>query len=431
MGAVLVAMLLAACGEPDIILPGERLDIRDGMAGQDLVLANTPQPISLPAARANADFTHRGGSAAHRLTHPALGAPLALAFSVPMGQGNDRRNRITADPVVAGGRVFTLDSQSTAAAFSTGGAPLWTRNLTPPTDNPGDASGGGLAVDGGTLYVTTGFGRLVALDAATGALRWEQDLDAGAGAPTVFGDLVYVVARDSRGWAIERGTGRVAWTLEGTPSTANFAGGAGPAVNGDVAIFPFPSGEVLAAFPQGGLRRWSSVIAGARPGEAGAVAADDISSDPVIDGDTVYVGNMSGRVVAMQTATGNRLWTATEGALGPVVPVGGSVFLVNDINQLVRLDAADGSVIWREQLPVGEDRRGLTRRSIRIAHFGPVLAGGRLIVASSDGLLRSFDPVSGVQREVLDLPGGAASSPAVAGGVLYVVTGSGQLMAFR
>ena len=82
-------------------------------------------------------------------------------------------------------------------------------------------------------------------------------------------------------------------------------------------------------------------------------------------------------------------------------------------------------------LPQGEERGGLTRRSVRYAHFGPILAGGRLIVASSDGQMRGFDPVSGAVREVVPLPGGAATHPVVAGGVLYVVSGDGQLMAFR
>ena len=66
-----------------------------------------------------------------------------------------------------------------------------------------------------------------------------------------------------------------------------------------------------------------------------------------------------------------------------------------------------------------------------VAHFGPVLAGGRLIVASSDGLIRAFDPASGALAGSVELPGGAASAPAVAGGVLYVVTKDGKLRAFR
>jgi outer membrane protein assembly factor BamB len=52
-------------------------------------------------------------------------------------------------------------------------------------------------------------------------------------------------------------------------------------------------------------------------------------------------------------------------------------------------------------------------------------------VASSDGVLRSFDPESGRLIHSAEIPGGASSNPVVAGGVLYVVGGKGQLHAFR
>lgn len=432
IGLGLALAILAGCGEQDVILPGERLDIRDGLIGSEAPAdQNQARPISLPAQQGNAEFTHRGGSPVHYITHPALGAALGPVFAVPVGEGNSRRARITADPVVAGGRVFALDANSQVSAFTTGGQQLWTADLTPANDSRSDASGGGLAVAGETLYVTTGFGELVALDVATGGERWTQDLDApGGSAPTVRGDLVYVVARDSRAWAVERSDGRVRWQINGTPAGAVFSGGAGAAVTSDIVVFPFPSGELLAAFPEGGQRRWSSVIAGERLGRAAAVAATDIASDPVIIGNTVYAGNVSGRVVAMRLDTGDRIWTATEGATSPVLPVGGSVFFLNDLGELVRLDGANGSVIWRVALPV-EEQGEFWERTRRFVHYGPILAGGRLIVASSEGVIRQFDPVSGSLVGTTELPGGAASHPIVAGGILYVVTADGQLRAFR
>jgi outer membrane protein assembly factor BamB len=103
---------------------------------------------------------------------------------------------------------------------------------------------------------------------------------------------------------------------------------------------------------------------------------------------------------------------------------------VNDLNQLVRLDNRDGSVIWRVALPdLIERRAGKSRAAV--AHYGPILAGGRLIVASSDGLIRQFDPVSGAMVGQIELSGGAASAPVVAGNTLYVVSKNGQLLAFR
>jgi len=425
--SLLVLVLLAGCGARDVILPG----LREAVRADPAAFAGAAQPISLPATTANTDWTHRNGGPDHRLSHPALPGTLGLAFVAPVGEGDSRRARITADPVVAGGRIFTLDARATVSAVSTGGALLWSVDVTPEVDGRNDASGGGLATDGATVYVTTGFGRLSALDAATGGVRWTQDLDApGGSSPTVAGDLVYVVARDSRAWALEKDTGRIRWQIGGLPSEQSFSGGAGVAVGQGMAIFPFPSGEVVAAFPEGGLTRWTAIIAGARPGQSGAVGATDIAGDPVLDGDVLYVGNVAGRVAALNVASGDRLWTATEGALSPVWPEGGALFLINDLNQLVRLNAADGSPVWRVPLPLFESDRP-RRQNTRFAHYGPVLAGGRLIVASSDGVIRQFDPVSGAALGDLALPGGAASNPVVAGGALYVMTQDGALAAFR
>lgn len=431
IAATLAMGLLAACAPREVILPGERLDLRAGMAGAAMPDSNSARPISLPVPQVNDEWTHRGGGPDHQITHPALGPALTQIFAVNIGEGDSRRARITADPVVAGGRIYTLDARAGVAATSLSGQLLWTRDVTPETDGRNDASGGGIAVAGNKVFVTTGFGRLSALDAATGAVIWVQDLDApGGSAPTVMNGQVYVVARDSRAWAVDAETGLIVWQLSGTPSNTGFAGGAGAAVTPDIAIFPFPSGEVLAAFPLGGLRRWSSVIAGARIGQAAGAASTDIGGDPVIDGNTVYVGNVSGRVVAMDIASGDRIWTAVEGAVSPVFPAGGSIFLVNDLNELVRLDAADGSPVWRVALPGLIDARPRRQNAVH-AQYGPILAGGRLLVASSDGAIRQFDPASGAHLGDIALPGGAASHPVVAGQTLYIVTKRGQLVAFR
>ncbi|MEY1555108.1 PQQ-binding-like beta-propeller repeat protein [Yoonia sp. R2331] len=415
---------LIACGEPDVILPGTREAIRPGDG------VNTTAPIALPATRLNANWTHRNGEADHTITHPALSG-LNQIFAVNIGEGDSRKARITADPVVANGVIYTLDSRARVTATATSGAPVWVADVQPGNDNRTDASGGGLAYGNGRLFVTSGFGEVTALDAASGGTLWTQDLDApGTSAPTVSGDLLYVVGRDSTAWAIEVSNGRVRWQQSGTPSVSAFAGGAGPAVAGDLAIFPFDSGEVVATFPQGGLRRWSTAVSGARTGTAGALVSD-IGGDPVIDGDRVYVGNVAGRTAAIDAFSGERIWTANDGAVSPVWPVGNAVFLVNDINELVRLDAATGTAVWRTQLPQFEEGGVFRQRRSVYAHYGPVLAGGRLIVASSDGQVRAFDPRSGALVGNAALPGGAASHPAVAGGTLYVVTKAGQLVAFR
>jgi outer membrane protein assembly factor BamB len=435
-GALVALAIVAGCTEGELVLEGVRQDPRTAVIGAEPepgALAPKPvvaQPIALPAAQGNAEWTARAGNGAHHIAHAALPGPLSPLWSAPIGAGDGRKNRITADPVVAGGRVFTLDADTTVIATGTNGATLWQVDLTPAADRAGEASGGGIAFGEGRVFVTTGFGELVALDPASGAVAWRQRFDASVGgAPAVSDGRVYVVARDASAWAVRASDGKVEWTLPGTPSPAGVMGVAAPAVDARQVIFPFSSGQMLAVAKDSGTGLWGAHVAGERRGRAYA-AYSDLTGDPVIADGVVYAGTSAGRLSAVHADTGQTLWSARDGALSPVAVAGGSVFLVNDEDQLVRLSAATGEDIWRVDMPYFTKDKDKRRRAI-VAHYGPVLAGGRLILASSDGLIRAFDPASGALVATVDLPGGAASAPAVAGGVLYVVTADGKLRAFR
>ncbi len=436
VAGVLATSMLAACTEREIILPGERLGVREILqepqgGGAD-ALANVTVSANVPAAVNNPAWAQSHVSPSARTTNATLSANLSPLWSTSIGQGDKRRARIITDPVVADGRIFTIDSAGRVSATSTGGEALWSYSLVPLRDDSGQALAGGLAHDNGRLYVTSGFGTLSAVDAASGQEIWTQKLQATAtGAPTVYGGLVYVVAGDSTAWAIEADDGRVRWQSDGLGDIGNVAGAAPPAVNDTHVVFSFGSGAVQGAFRQGGLRLWSADIVGARKGFAIALV-DDITGYPVIDGNTVYAGNHSGRVVALNVNSGERLWTAQHGAMDPVWPAGNSVYFVSDLNELIRLDATDGTEIWSVDLPGYEPvRRPQRRRDSAFTNQGPIMAGGRLIVASSDGLIRSFDPTSGDLIGQTEIRGGATTRPVVANGTLYVVSTNGVLHAYR
>ncbi len=420
---------LAACTEPETVLPGERLPLRDGQVFQAPDI-NQVRPISLPAEVNHAEWPQRGGSATHRLTHPAFSTTPQRVWSAPIGTGEGRQYRITADPVVAGGRVFTLDARATVTATGVDGTTLWSRDLTPAAERSGRASGGALAYGDGRLYVTTGYGRLVALDPATGGEIWTQRFAAPVTAAPTFADgTVYVVADDSTAWALDAANGRERWQLSGTPTASALVGGPAPAVTDRLAILPYSSGELVGVLRNSGTRMWGTTVAGRRPGRAWA-GVTDITGDPVVDGSTVYVGNASGRVMAVDLNTGDTIWSAREGAYGPVWPAGGSLFLVSDEGQLVRLDAATGERIFAVSLPYFLTEREARRNEI-VAHYGPVLAGGRIWLASNDGVLRSFDVVNGGLLSEQEIPGGAAALPVVVNQTMYIVGRNGQLHAFR
>ncbi len=426
--AVACLATLAACDENELILEGPREPLRPQAEAAEKV--NRVLPLTLPAQVSNPEWDHKGGAQTHAVPNPALRQPLSAVWSTDIGSGNNRSLRLAADPIVSGGRIFTLDAKSRLSAVGLGGDVLWMRDLTPEGERAGDASGGGLAADGGILYATTGFGRIVALDPATGDLRWEQRLGAAAGgAPMVANGVVYLTSRNATGWALDARTGRILWQVLATPAIGALVGGPSPALAGDLVVFPFASGQLVAVNRTTGDRTWIASIAGNRP-ERAFSRVRDVTGDPVVVGGRIYAGTHGGRTSAINATTGQTLWTANEGAMSPVWVAGGSVFLISDENRLVRLEADSGEIVWSVDLPFYTKEKQSRRKTI-FAHYGPVLAGGRLIVLSDDEVIRNFDPASGALISVDELPAGAARNPVVAGGVLYVVTEDGRLHAFR
>ena len=435
VGAVLyigLIILVVGCSAKDTRLGGER-KMPDGSVFVDSkaqFLVKSPPALDLPDARLNIEWTHQGGNAQHYSGHVALSSDLTLQWVTAIGQGDGRRSEISASPVIQGDRIFTLDSKSLVTALRLDGSIIWQRNVSKAYSDINEAFGGGLAVQGNNLFVTTGFGTVLALSVLSGEVYWEQDLTSFGGAsPTVVDDLLYVPARDGAAWAIETSTGRVKWQVIGQSVQSNYTGGPGVAVSDKYALFPFGSGDLLAAFRRGGQRSWNSILSGARLGRARG-QVQDLTGQPVIEGSVVYLANSSGRMAAMDLDTGLRLWTANQGSQEGIFVVGSSLFTVSDENNLIRVSKADGKLVWSTPLPNSTQTSGL-RRGKTFVHHGPILSGGRLLLASSDALIRQFDPANGDLIKIIKMPSGAASAPIVVDGTLYVLSTNGNLLAFR
>ncbi len=427
--ALALVIALAGCNR-DTILPGERIPVRPEDAP---VIGGSRQGLAIPAPVVNGEWTHRNGAARGRLVNPALRPVPQLIWSVDIGAGDAKRRRLITGPVVAGGLVFTMDAAGRVTAVTRGGQIAWSRSVVPEGQAPDGGTGGGFAEDGGILFVTTGFGQVLALDPRTGGTVWERTLEAPIrAAPAVADGIVIAVQRNDTAYALDARSGATRWRVQGVGGEG-LLGGASPAIDGQLAVVPFASGEVLGVLARNGLTVWGTAVTGGRR-DAARSSIVDISGDPVIDGSVVFASNQAGRTIRLDSSTGERVWTIAEGSYGPAWPVGGSVFLLSDEGALVRADAASGELLWLVQLPELFPHRGFFGRGKpfkTVAYYGPILAGSRLWVAGADGLLRAFDPVSGSALVQVPLPGGAAAQPAVAGGVMYVVSQAGQLLAFQ
>src|SRR5262249_36605819 len=154
------------------------------------------KPIQLPPPQTNAGWTEPGGTPSNNLGHLALGDQLQKAWTADAGTGSSSSGRLSAVPLVADGRGLTLDAGGRVRTCSAAnGAKLWAASVRPEKVSSRKGFGGGLALDGGHLYVTTGYGTVVAIDSGSGAILWTKSLGGPIrNSPTAAGGKIYFVS---------------------------------------------------------------------------------------------------------------------------------------------------------------------------------------------------------------------------------------------
>lgn len=396
---------------------------------QGLHLDDEREPVDLPTAYVNTVWPQPGGYPTHALQHTQASGSLDVAWRQSFGNGSDNNRRLIGRPVVAEGHVFTIDASGEVYAHDADtGARLWATRLDGPNRHDRMSFGGAVAYDNGRIFAHSGFNFFVALDASTGAEIWRTEtLVPFHGAPTVVDGRVFVTSDDNELLALEADTGAVMWTYQGIVETARLLTAPSPAVLGDIVVAPFASGELIALRVQNGNPIWSDSLTGS----AGLTALSDINDvagSPVIMDNTVYAMSHSGLLVAISLRTGERLWTQPAGGSHAPWIAGNYMYITTNEAEVVCLDRRDGSVLWITELDLFENPN---KRRDRIAWTGPVMAGGRLFVASSRGdgvVLNAYD--GEVVRE-MDLRDDVFVGPVIANETVYVVTDEARLIALR
>jgi outer membrane protein assembly factor BamB len=432
---LLAASLLGGCGafskgkKPVTPTVGERIPVlaRETVLEVDPTLAGIA--VTLPPATPNAEWTQSGGNAAKSMGHLALGSSLAQAWRVSVGEGATNKGGLGSSPIVADGKVFTVDTRAVVRAVNAAtGATVWQTQVRGPSSPDGALFGGGASYDNGRLYVTNGVGDAAALDAKTGALIWRVRPGGPLrGAPTVANDNVYVVSQDNQLFALKPADGSVRWTGAGAVEIAGVFGAASPAAASGTVVAGFSSGELNAYRYENGQGLWQDALA--RTSISTTVTSlSDIDADPVIDGGRVYAVGQGGRMVAIELKTGQRVWEINVAGIATPWVAGDWIFVVTDQAQLLALSRTTGRIRWMTQLAAFRDAKD---KKGRIAWAGPILAGDRLVLANSAGQLVSISPTDGSLQSTIDTRAPISRSPVVANNMLYVFHDNGQVSAWR
>ena len=214
----------------------------------------------------------------------------------------------------------------------------------------------------GRIYFGATDKKLYALD-ARGLFLWAFETgDNVASRPVVAGDTIVFGSEDRYVYGLDAGTGEERWSVKtGGPVVSS------PAFAGGVVVIGSDDGAVYGLDPSTGEERWRYLAGG--PVEAPVTAA----------GGVAYVASRSGELTALDARTGKEIWTSPKGEILRTAPAisDTEVFVVDDAQGLLAFDRRTGKKRW--EIPDG-------------SYVGPPLvAGGRLMVARSDGHIERVD----------------------------------------
>ncbi|GLZ09471.1 hypothetical protein Acsp03_69370 [Actinomadura sp. NBRC 104412] len=360
-----------------------------GAGAATLAAATVTGVLLWPEERPSAAPTRRA------VTGPTSAPPQTIKVSRPVWKRDTGEEYLMCGPAVSGGTVFVGSEKGDLLAYDARtGRPRW-RYAT------GEPIRSQPAVAGGVVYVAGMDGNVHAVDARTGRARWRRQVGDSEADIVVSAGLV--LAGTKRVHALDAATGAIRWGITGAGTISS-----DPTAAGAVAYVPRRR-SLDAVDASSGRVRWSYGMSKGtgRPAAAGGV---------------VYCGDFQGeRLHAIDARTGERRWAYDLGdtvTARPVV-VNGVVYVGDFSGNFFALDAARGTLRWQVQAE-GQ------------IHCGAVPAGGLLYVPSgvySDGVLHAVDAASGRVVWEFAMPKGVESAPAAAGGMVYVSCKDGYLYA--
>ncbi len=455
--ALAASFVLAGCGagerianlnpfdretdDPDAPAQSERisvLELEDRLSVNDDAGA-----IVLPRAYVNTAWPQADGYPTHAMQHTEASGGIDRVWRTRVGEGSNNDRRINARPVIADGVVYTIDAEGRVSAHAlSDGDEIWATRLRGvefearndsfiPFIGRGDrvlTFGGAVAWDNGRIFAHSGGKFIVALDAETGEEIWRQTaLTPFHTAPTIADGRVFLGTDDNELIALDAQDGEVLWTYRSIAETARLITAPSPAVLGETVLAPFTSGEIVALRAQNGTVLWSDSLT--RTGGLTPLSSiNDIAASPVILGDRAYALSHSGIMAAFDLRSGEQVWTLPAGGLHAPALVGNYLFLVTVDAQVAAIQRDTGAVRWITQLPAFKNER---RRRDRVSWAGPVMAGGRLVLASSEGELVFLDPTTGDRIGDRDLGDPVFIAPVIAEETVVILTDEGRLIALR
>ncbi|MDB2414365.1 PQQ-binding-like beta-propeller repeat protein [Rickettsiales bacterium] len=355
-----------------------------------------------------------------------------------MGKGSKNGQHLSASPIVAKGKVISLDGTGAITAVDALNIKKqywryendeWKYDIS--TDlNKIRPAYAGMSYYEDVIYATTGYDQVIAINIDNGEEVWKRKLSGiTRSAPAVRNGRVFVITAENKLYAISARDGSILWTHSAVVEDISTIGSASPVVVDNLVLVPYSSGDLYALDVETGKEVWADSFISGRS-DISSYEVHDINTTPVVSRGNVYIISNDGVLAASDVKTGIRIWEQDiAGDQAPWV-AGDFLFVINNLSEVICIHTKTGGVRWVKQLP---EYKNADSKSGKIRWSGPVLAGGDLLVVGSHGVLSRISPQTGKisSSETIDIPDNIFISPIVAYDTVYLYSDDAKLLALR
>ncbi len=420
----LIPFALVACDSKKIPITGTRIPVVNYENSVKVDEEVKDKNIVLPLSESGRDWPQVGAGSEHLMPHFSLRDTFEPLWEVSIGSGNGI-GRFLSSPIVSEGTVYALDTYGRVTALeSSTGEFLWTTDISP-LGKEAPLIGGGLAFGAGKIFATSPHAEVLALDAKTGKILWRFATQSPVrAAPTFAEGRLYVLTISNQLEVLDVEKGTRLWEHAGITEYAGLLGTASPAVSKGVVVVTYSSGEIFALKAENGHQLWTETLSSTRRPDS-LSSLSHIRALPVIEENKVIVIGHNQKMAAYDVRRGERLWERSIGGTRTPAVVGGFIFMVNSHNELLCVTSDYGQVIWVRKLDFDSDHPH------KIIWEGPLVAGNKLYLVNTRGNLVILDPINGKILSERQLGASLSVPPLVAQEILYILTDSGDLIAFK
>lgn len=426
---VVCALTVVSCSSKKDIPQGNRISVWEQASVVKPDVANGASMVKIDSAKDNEKWWQVDANAGHIIPHVNTTLKFEKQWSSRFGSGRSKRDMLLSRPLISGTVVYTLDAEGILGAYNLkDGENIWRVELVAENSNISDTAlkGAGLATDGENIYVTTGFGSVVAVKAKDGAKVWENSLRTPIRiAPVIADNKIFVQSADNHFFTMNAKDGELLWDYDIAMENTMIVGGATAAYCKalDVVLIGFSNGDIQAFNASLGTPLWTDSMVSNRQAYS-STYLHSIKASPVVEGETAYVLGNADVMAAIDIRNGSRIWEKEVGGIATPLLSGNTLFAVSNDNDLLAIDKKNGNILWATPIELGG-------KSTEVTPFSPILLNNQLVVTLSNGRVITYNPKDGKKINVVELDENLNSAPIAAQGYVIFVTDKAKLLAYK